>query len=108
MQFQRILCVQATLGAVLLFTGAAAWGQSSAVLHSRALAATCASCHGTDGKAVPGEAMAPLAGLPKFYIVAQMQAFRDGTRQATVMHHITKGYTDEQIELIAAYFATRK
>ena len=108
MHFQSNLCVRATLGAVLLVTGAAAWGQSAAVLHSRALAATCANCHGTDGKAVQGEAMVPLAGLPKDYIVTQMQAFRDGKRTATVMHQIAKGYTPEQIESIAAYFAARK
>jgi cytochrome c553 len=88
--------------------GSAAFGQTASALQTRALAATCANCHGTEGNAVPGEAMSRLAGLPKDYIVAQMVAFREGKRPATVMHQISKGYSPEQIEALAAYFAARK
>jgi cytochrome subunit of sulfide dehydrogenase len=109
MHFSSNLRGRASFGAVLLVASAAAYGQSSsAALHTRALAATCANCHGTEGRAVPGDAMVSLAGLPKDHIVTQMQAFRDGKRPATVMHQITKGYTNEQIESIAAYFAAKK
>jgi len=73
---------------------------------ARSLAATCASCHGTEGRSVTQE-VAPLAGLPREHIAAQMKAFRDGSRPATVMHQIAKGYSDQQIELIADYFARR-
>ena len=73
---------------------------------ARSLAATCANCHGTDGRSVTQEVVS-LAGLPKDDIVAKMKAFRDGTRPATVMHQIAKGYSDQQIELIADYFARR-
>ena len=74
---------------------------------ARGLAATCANCHGTDGKAVAGQPMASLAGLPEAHIVEQMKAFRDGKRPATVMHQIAKGYSDEQIAALAAYFAAQ-
>jgi sulfide dehydrogenase cytochrome subunit len=70
----------------------------------RRLAATCASCHGTDGRGVTSE-VAALAGLPKERIVSQMKAFKDGTRPATIMHQLAKGYTEQQIEAIASYFA---
>ena len=73
---------------------------------ARSLAATCASCHGTDGRSVTQELVA-LAGLPKDHIVSQMKAFRDGSRPATVMHQIAKGYSDQQIELVADYFSRR-
>ena len=86
----------------------AAQAQTAAELNTRTLAATCANCHGTDGRAVAGEAMVALAGLPPGHIAAQMKAFREGTRTATVMHQIAKGYTPEQIDAIAAYFATKK
>lgn len=92
----------------LTFIGTSALGQTAVALQMRALAATCANCHGTEGGAVPGEAMARLAGLPKDYIVTQMVAFRDGKRPATVMHQISKGYTPEQIEALATYFAAKK
>ena len=74
---------------------------------ARALAATCASCHGPEGRSATREVI-PLAGLPKEFIVAQMKAFRDGTRQATIMQQLAKGYTERQVELIADYFAARK
>jgi cytochrome c553 len=73
---------------------------------ARSLAATCAACHGTDGRSVTQEVVG-LAGLPRDHVVAQMRAFRDGSRPATVMHQIAKGYSDQQIELIADYFARR-
>ncbi|MCR5884921.1 c-type cytochrome [Rhizobacter sp. J219] len=74
-------------------------------LATRSLAATCAACHGTDGRAVSGAGMVSLRGLDRQYLQSQLTAFRDGTRPATVMHQIAKGYTPEQIEQLAAYFS---
>lgn len=74
---------------------------------ARNLAAACAICHGTDGRAVTKD-LIPLAGLPREHIASQMRAFRDGQRPATVMHQIAKGYTDAQIDTLAAWFAAQK
>ncbi len=71
------------------------------------LAASCASCHGTAGVAV-SNSLPALAGQPKKNIISSMQAFKSGARPATVMQQLAKGYTDEQIALIAAYFAGLK
>ena len=71
---------------------------------ARALAATCANCHGTNGRSATKD-VATLAGLPKEHTAGAMRAFRDGKRPATVMHQLAKGYTDQQIDLIAGYFA---
>lgn len=73
----------------------------------RQLASACAICHGTDGRAVTRDVVS-LAGLPREHIASQMRAFRDGQRPATVMHQIAKGYSDEQIETLAAFFAVQK
>ena len=73
----------------------------------RNLAAACAICHGTDGRAVTKD-LIPLAGLPRDHIATQMRDFRDGKRPATVMHQIAKGYTDPQIDALAAWFASQK
>jgi cytochrome subunit of sulfide dehydrogenase len=73
---------------------------------ARYLASNCANCHGTTGTAVG--AMPSLAGQNKAILVEQMRQFRDGKRPATVMHQIAKGYTDQQIELIAEYFSQQK
>jgi cytochrome c553 len=74
----------------------------------RNLAAACAICHGTDGRPAPSAPLIPLAGLPRDHISAQMRAFRDGKRPATVMHQIAKGYTDPQIDAIAVWYAAQK
>lgn len=68
------------------------------------LAASCAICHGSAGRPATAAASA-LAGMPKGEFVARMNAFRDGTRPATVMHQIAKGYTDAEIAQLAAWFA---
>ncbi len=77
-------------------------------LYIKSLAATCSNCHGTNGKAVPGSSVVSLAGMEPLYIVAQMRAFKLGTRPATIMHQLSKGYSDAQIEQIADYFAAQK
>ena len=72
---------------------------------ARNLAATCANCHGTNGQA-KGD-MKPLAGLSADKIVAMVADYKSGAQPATIMHQIAKGYTDEQIRLVAAYFAAQ-
>jgi sulfide dehydrogenase cytochrome subunit len=83
-------------------------GSTKEALYARSLAATCANCHGTNGKVVQGSAVTSLAGLDKGYIIAQMSSFKAGTRPATVMHQISKGFNDAQIESLASYFAAQK
>ena len=77
-------------------------------LYTKSLAATCANCHGTNGKAVEGSSVPSLAGLDKNHLVTQMKAFKSGARPATVMHQISKGYSDAQIESLAVFFAAQK
>lgn len=71
------------------------------------LASACAICHGTLGKPAAGAPLIPLAGLPRDHIATQMRAFRDGKRPATAMHQIAKGYTDPEIDAIAAWYAAQ-
>lgn len=73
----------------------------------RALAATCATCHGTDGRSVGGVPPS-LAGQNRQILLQAMRDFRDGKRPATIMHQQAKGYTDAQFELLADYFSAVK
>lgn len=101
----------AALTAVLLvsLTSANVMAQNnSQVLHQRATAAMCANCHGTDGRTTDGSAIPSLVGMPKEYMIRQMDAFKNGKREATVMHQITKGLTAEQIESVSTYYANTK
>jgi sulfide dehydrogenase cytochrome subunit len=81
--------------------------QAHAQDRPRQLASACAICHGTDGRS-DAKALPSLAGMPSEYLASQMRAFRDGQRPATVMHQIAKGYSDEQINALAAFFAAQK
>ncbi len=85
-----------------------AWAQAQAPdpLQVRSWAASCANCHGTNGRAQPG--MESLAGVAKEDIAKKMLDFKAGRRPATIMHQLAKGYSDEQIEAMAGYFAAQK
>lgn len=70
------------------------------------LYASCAGCHGTAGFGT-GAVLPVLAGQPKGALAASLLAFKAGTRPATIMQQIAKGYSDEQIEQMAAYLAAQ-
>jgi len=73
---------------------------------AHSLAANCTGCHGPSGNS--SGAIPIIAGLDRAYIVTAMQEFKAGTRQATVMHQHAKGYTDQEIEVLAQYFSQQK
>ena len=73
---------------------------------ARDLAATCTGCHGTDGRSAG--TIPALAGVPADVLMQQLTDFRSGERAATIMHQIATGYTDEQLRLIAVWFAARR
>lgn len=111
MKIKALTIHLALLVASLFCIASTAHAQTDAgkdALYVKSLAATCANCHGTNGVAVAGSSVTSLAGLDKAYTVAQMKAFKTGTRPATVMHQLSKGYSDAQIEVLATYFAAQK
>ena len=95
-----VLCLSSAITASL------AQAQALSPSQVRSLAASCAACHGTNGQAQPG--MESLAGVNKDDIVKKMQDFKAGRKPATIMHQLAKGYSDDQIQAIAAYFAAQK
>jgi sulfide dehydrogenase cytochrome subunit len=70
------------------------------------LSNSCAACHGTGGKS-PG-AIPSINGKSSSFIEQSLKDFRDGKRPATVMGRHASGYTDEEIKLIADFFASQK
>lgn len=103
----RLFSLAIVMGSFLSI-GSAHAQTTAASLHQRATAAMCANCHGTDGRTTDGSAIPALVGMPKDYMLRQMQAFKDGSRPATVMHQIVKGLTDAQVQTIADYYAATK
>ncbi len=94
------------VAATVLAAAGPALAQGSNPNLARNLAATCASCHGTDGVSAGGTES--LAGVGKDSLVRKLQEFKSGAKPGTIMPELAKGYTDEQIELIAGWFAAQK
>lgn len=69
-------------------------------------AASCSGCHSIHSgvkTTVPR-----IQGRPVADIVAAMMAFRAGTRTATVMDRVAKGFSEEETQAIAAWLAAQK
>ena len=97
--------VGAGCAALLLIFALSAHAQQTT--YARSLAATCFTCHGTDGHSVGGVPPS-LAGRNKAYLLQQLNQFRSGTVPATIMHQQASGFTPEQLELIAGYFSSAR
>lgn len=91
------------LGGVFLAGGAFAetTGDRAA---GKVLAGQCRTCHGLDGMArIP---IAPhIGGEPADYIIHQLTAFREGTREHEMMSIIARNLSDQQIRDLAAWFS---
>jgi len=101
---QLKLLTQTTLTTVLLFSGVTS--SATEITQGMMLSNSCAACHGTDGKS-PG-AIPSIHGKSVQFISQALIEFRAGTRPSTVMGRHAKGYTDEEIKLIAEHFASQK
>jgi cytochrome c553 len=69
-----------------------------------AKALMCQACHGIDGLSkVPDSPN--IAGQTEPYIIAQLQAFKYGTRKIDAMSVVAPSLADKDIEDLAAYFS---
>ncbi len=69
-------------------------------------AASCSGCHAEKPNA--NTPIPSLAGKDPDAVAAAMQAYRGGQRPATVMDRIAKGFSDDEIKAIAAWFAMQR
>lgn len=120
-----------SLGAALLLASAA-WsgGTEAQTVPVSVLAGNCVGCHGVDGVS-RGPASPSIAGMSKVYFVNAMLSYKYGKdlekieaaakkmkidpddvegfeRLATVMDRIAKGYSDEEIGVLADYFVGKR
>ncbi|MCJ7799351.1 MAG: c-type cytochrome [Polaromonas sp.] len=94
-------------GALAAFSGGAqSQAQAMDPLQVRSMAASCASCHGTQGVAQAGNES--LAGVNRDELLKKMLDFKTGKKPATIMHQLSRGYSDEQLAALAAYFSSLK
>jgi cytochrome c553 len=84
-----------------LASSALAQSNNAQDLYQRGLAATCANCHGTDGKGVENGGMPMINTLSSEQMLTQLKAFKSGAREGTIMPQLAKGYSDDQLQTVA-------
>jgi cytochrome c553 len=95
--------ILAALSALLMASSASAGDIAAGKKKSLA----CAGCHGEDGISVV-PTYPNLAGQKEQYLILTLKGFRDGTRKNAVMNPMAKPLSDEDIENLAAYYASLK
>ena len=80
-------------------------GQAGELTRAAMLSASCEGCHGTNGRS-PG-AIPTIAGKSVEYLREALENFRTGDTNSTVMGRHVKGYSEEEIRLIAEFFSNR-
>ena len=90
----------AAVGCASIAVAVAAWAEPPAG------AVSCSGCHPASARVT--SPVPRLAGVDRAAIVKAMQDFRSGQRPGTVMDRIGKGFTDEEIQAIAAWYATQR
>ncbi len=95
-QFIRVGCI--------LFSGLLYGSSFAATPSASMLANTCAGCHGTNGSSM-GPASPTIAGISKDFFMETMEEYKADERISTIMSRIAKGYTEEEVKLMADYFS---
>ena len=91
--------IVATMGSGSVVAGDVAAGKSKAVV--------CSACHGADGNSI-NPLWPKLAGQHAAYLAKQLRAFRDGSRQDPVMVPMAAGLSDDDINNLAAFYASQE
>ncbi len=99
------IMISATCAGALLAAGIAAPASAQDPTYARNLSAACFTCHGTDGHSAGGIPPS-IAGQNKVLLLQKLKDFKAGKSSATIMHQQAKGYTDQELEVIAGYFAS--
>ncbi|MBI2312237.1 MAG: cytochrome c [Betaproteobacteria bacterium] len=97
--------IVAAAGMFLLTSGVAA----SADIEAGKKKATevCAACHGPDGNS-PTPQFPKIAGQHRDYLVKVLSDYKSGARKDPVMGGMATGLSKQDIENLAAYFASQK
>ena len=99
--------ISALIPALLLATGGAgvAWAKGD-VERGKLLARECFACHGQDGYS-PSPINPKIGGQHERYLFLSLKEYRDGGRTHSLMRGSVLSRTDQDLEDIAAYYASQ-
>ena len=108
MRREDVMNYRKTYLGVLVACGLAIGGAAAAEMPSATmLANTCFGCHGPKGNSM-GPATPTIAGLSAEYFIETMEGYKSGEIPSTIMGRIAKGYSEDEIKLMAGYFSRQK
>lgn len=99
------MSLRLTLAAALLAAATSGAALAQDARRGAGLSEPCAQCHGANGRSQIQD-IPSLAGQPADFITIQMIVLREGLRNAPAMQPFAAGKSDQDIQDIAAYFAT--
>ncbi len=102
----KLIAVFTTLASVLFCQSITRAADDVKITRASLLTQPCFACHGANGTST-GLPIPSLMGLSAESLSASLLAFKKGERPATLMTRIAKGYSDEDLKLIANYIATQ-
>jgi cytochrome c553 len=94
-----------TMIVALLGTAGVAWADGD-IAAGKAKATSCAMCHGANGEGSGSNP--PLAGMKQAQFVQAMKDFKSGKRSNAMMKNLASGLSNDEVENIAAYYASLK
>jgi len=89
-----------------LFAVAATAHAAGDAAAGKAMAASCAGCHGSSGEGKGSNP--PLAGKPEAALAQAMQDYKSGKRNNAMMKSFVAKLSDADIANVAAYYASLK
>ena len=100
--------ITATAGSLMLTLMAANVQAKGDIERGADLTSDCIECHGMDGKG--SFESPPIAGLKEGYILERLRGFKSGKIKSTdgLMHMYSEDLSDQNLQDLAAYWASRK
>jgi sulfide dehydrogenase cytochrome subunit len=105
MQLIRILQVMAYSAISALSVWQTVLGDDFKRPKPATIALACGGCHGTYGQGMGS--IPAIRGIPESEFIRAMQEFQSGSRPATVMDRIARGYQHEDFVGLARFFRSR-
>ncbi len=106
MSFTNVLARLARVAGLMMVVLAVAPAIAGDINAGKTKATVCAACHGADGNGGADPSWPKLAGQHENYLIAQLTAFKTGTRQNPLMAGMAAGLSKKEIEDLAAYFSS--
>jgi cytochrome c553 len=100
------LCTLKTAAAAIVLSFASVQVLAADIAEGEKKSATCAACHGKDGKTPIDPSYPKLAGQYKDFLVRALKDYKSGARKNAVMSGQAAALSSNDMDNLAAYYAS--